>query len=490
MNDSQTLYFNGINGWTGNYSIPPLTYEQLSNIIQEEPTDKKYKNWFKNKHQKLTTPSFGIPEWIQRDVNNLNKTGWSIVFHEQEDEAVKKALEPLIEHRRKQIDNDKKDKIIKILDYKKDEEIAEWLVRHEMTAGNFDAEKVPYYILLIGSPVQIPFLFGYLLDGEYAVGRLHFDKVEGYKKYVSSLIEYETQSSLNNSKKVTFFAPRHPFDDATQLSADQLVKPFADNTLSGGLPNIQDLGFATEQYSSNDATKEQLKQIFESSQPPSLLFTASHGMDFSSPKTDEQKKRQLQDQGALLCQDWPAFGEMKPEHYFAARDLRDLRENAQLQGLITFHFACFGGGTPKNNRFIKYEQALGLNTETTLTEEPFFAALPKALLSGGALASIVHVERAWAFSFTYPNIGVQLTPFANLIWCILSGQSIGHGMKLFNEKYINLSAQLTSKLEDFLNNPVSDQELAQNWLERNDAESYIVFGDPAVRLRIDLLQTV
>ncbi len=54
-------------------------------------------------------------------------------------------------------------------------------------------------------------------------------------------------------------------------------------------------------------------------------------------------------------------------------------------------------------------------------------------------------------------------------------------------KSSNLSAQLTSKLEDFLNNPVSDQELAQNWLERNDAESYIVFGDPAVRLRIDLL---
>ena len=91
--------------------------------------------------------------------------------------------------------------------------------------------KVPYYILLVGSPQRIPFEFGQNLDVEYAVGRLHFDTVEEYSRYVQSVIEYETGDSIANAKEAVFFSPRHEFDRATQLSADWLVKPLAE-----GLP--------------------------------------------------------------------------------------------------------------------------------------------------------------------------------------------------------------------------------------------------------------
>ena len=33
----------------------------------------------------------------------------------------------------------------------------------------------------------------------------------------------------------------------------------------------------------------------------------------------------------------------------------------------------------------------------------------------------------------------------------------------------------------------SPQEIAATWVERNDAQNYVLLGDPAVRLRLDLL---
>ncbi len=499
MVDTSKVYFNGINALTGEYGIPPLEYDQIASIVRGETQEEGLKNWIRKKHQFITQGSLGELAFGKRH-ENLEDAGWAIVFHKDEDEAVKKALEPLIEHRRQEIkkliqhrkpesNNDEiikqVDKIVKHLEYLPNEQFANWLVRHHVTGSAITPEKVPYYLLLIGSPEKIPFLFGHLLDAEYAVGRLHFDTVDGYKAYVSSLIEYETRSSLSNTKEVTFFAPRHNFDQSTQQSADNLVDPLADNTVSGGWPNVADFGFSSRKYRKNEATKERLREILTSEQLPAILFTASHGLEFPATANDEEKQRQVKEQGALVCQNWPGFGSIKPEHYFSAADIPT---DVGFQGMIAFHFACFGGGTPSNNRFLKFEQEFIGTATATLADRSFFAALPKALLQGGALACIAHVERAWGCSFVHPQVGVQLEHFANALARILSGQPIGHAMDSFSRRYINLSAMLTSKLEDLLNNPVSDEELALNWLERNDAESYVIIGDPAVRLRIDLLQ--
>jgi len=33
----------------------------------------------------------------------------------------------------------------------------------------------------------------------------------------------------------------------------------------------------------------------------------------------------------------------------------------------------------------------------------------------------------------------------------------------------------------------SDEELVSAWIERNDAQNYVLLGDPAVRIRYELL---
>src|SRR5262245_46773154 len=93
---------NGINGATGEFLLPPLTVEELAERAATQPTD-----------------ALDAPQQIARDANkphlgalfdidltDIKQAGWAIVFHTAEDPAVEAALQPLIDHRRKQIGND------------------------------------------------------------------------------------------------------------------------------------------------------------------------------------------------------------------------------------------------------------------------------------------------------------------------------------------------------------------------------------------------
>ena len=87
-----------------------------------------------------------------------------------------------------------------------------------------------------------------------------------------------------------------------------------------------------------------------------------------------------------------------------------------------------------------------------------------------------------------PGVGTQLQPFRNLMDRILSGEPVGNSTKDFSDKYAALSAELLSKLDETQpGDKPSDNELAWTWIERNDAQNYVMLGDPAVRVRVDLL---
>ena len=62
---------------------------------------------------------------------------------------------------------------------------------------------------------------------------------------------------------------------------------------------------------------------------------------------------------------------------------------------------------------------------------------------------------------------------------------MGYAIQDFNYRYADLSIQVSSIVEDkiYYHKNVPDEKLAVAWVQRNDAEGYIVLGDPAVRLR-------
>lgn len=477
----EEIILNGIDGTTGRYLVPPMSTSQAAALAGGNPVEPSLSGWLRAMVQVFKRPKLGLP--MDVEPTNLARAGWAIVFPASASAELRSALEPLIRHRKSMIPPDR----CKTLEYRPGESMKKWLARHAAAPGTVSPTKVPYYVTLVGSPLEIPFDFQYLLDIEYAVGRVGFDSIEQYRHYAEGVAKYETAATITNSKQVVYWGTRHPADRATQMSADSLIRPLvegapATNDSEAVQPIATQCGYAAQCFSGAAATKEKLRELLHPSRPgspPAVLFTASHGMGW--PKTDERQRRA---QGALLCQDWAGFGQVNSDHYFTADELSD---TADVSGLIAFIFACYGAGTPQTDRFLTDRKTGPID----IAPEPFLAALPQRMLShpaGPALAVIGHVERAWGYSIRPTGAGTQIGHFRDFLARVLSGQPVGHAMKNFSERYAALSSELLTYLDetDSSSRP-SAQEIAMAWIERNDAQNYVVLGDPAVRIRVEQL---
>lgn len=479
---------NGINGATGDYLVPPISVSDAAQMLRNQQPDPeaadkdKILTMIREKSQQKT---FGLPDFVEPE--DFDETGWAIVFHKDEDPKVKAAMKRLYDHRLKTIRNDfgadDAEKIVQWIEDYNGETARDWLIKHKADFGTVQPTRMPYYILLVGSPEKISFKFGHWLAGGYAVGRLCFDQVSDYEAYVDSLIRYETSAGnpAPTSKDLIFWGPRQRNDGATKLSSELLVKPLAtDNDQVRIFKKLAKVGYNRRLIAPADSKKQALLDLIHRKADvpaPSLLFTASHGIAW--PNGDA---RQATAQGALLCQDYFGLsaGTLKPDHYLSSDDLD---KDANVFGMICFHFACYGAGTPSENRFkLQGEMPVGIPAK------PFFSRLPQAWLkhgNGGALGVFGHVERAWQTSIVTAGAGTQLQPFEEAFWTILSGKPLGHALTGFVKRANELSHQLSGQIEE---GTATNADLTDLWLARNDAEAFILFGDPAARLRKEDLQ--
>lgn len=474
MADDDLIFINGINASSGDYDFPPMSLDDMAKLAQGEALDEADIKELQAKHKEKTTAHWAVKEGV--DPKDLAQTGWGVVFafaDKDKTPAIKEALQPLLDWRRSQAAKLKEHRYKEYIgpaSFRPKENKNAFLSRHGMGPGPADPDKVPYYLLIVGDPEAIPYKVQYQLDVQYAVGRIHFDNVEDYAKYAHNVVLAEQKSPFLNPK-ATFFGVANPNDTATNLSAEKLIKPLS-AFVAQDKPN-----WTIKNFGPAESTKAGLGSILNNPKDETaLLFAASHGMGF-----DNGDPLQLRHQGALLCQDWPGPGAHKgpiPDKFYFSGD--DVSADANLLGMIAFFFACYGGGTPLEDEFAHKD-----GKRKQIAPKPFLANLPRRMLQQGALAVFAHVERAWGTSFMWDK-GIDNTEsFKSSLKRLLEGGPMGYAFEYFNERYAELSSDLTTILEELQFGGEPDKEdLVQKWTANNDARSFVVIGDPAVRLPV------
>jgi hypothetical protein len=475
---SSEVLFSGIDGETGGYAFraaPDDLGRQARSAQLDAVTHRQLRDWL---HELANRQGRSLREGDPRE---LEQAGWGVIFAEDDERApaIREALEPLLSLRKGQVGAVREHYYQEYLGargYRRGETKRQFLLRRGVGPGAADPDLLPYYLLIVGSPEQIPFSFQYQLDIEYAVGRLHFATIPEYAAYANNVKQSETVRNTRRRTKATFFGVENPDDLLTRVVSDELVVPLARQQARQPDWDVQlVLGEA--------ATKGRLAHLLGGQETPDLLFTASHGVVF--PAGDP---RQLRLQGGLVCRDWPGpkewQGKPLPLNFYLTGD--DIASSSRLQGLLCFHFACFSAGTPAQDDFVT-------SGSNAIAPHAFLSHLPQRLLGlerGGALAVIGHVEKAWGCSVLWPeNLPSPTTfrwirPFEEVLRQLAAGHPVGSALEVFGKRYAELAADLTEFLqgEVLRGGAVQEESLLPLWMACNDARNYVVLGDPAVRL--------
>lgn len=477
----EEIHFNGIDGATGGYLTPAMPVEQVVELArkatlgEEQLADLSNKQ-FGQEHEFKVMPEYG-------DGSEIKKVGWGIIFPAGADPArvddILKALQPLLDLRQSQAGS--RFKIYRGADgvrwlNGKPENKNAWLARHGAGPGPVDPKIVPFYLLIVADPQSIPYEFQYELDVQYAVGRIYFHSLAEYANYAASVTAAES-GQVSLPRQARFFGVANPGDKATELSAEHLVKPLHQYVSEKSAEF--EFGWESQRIEPQDCDRETLKSLLGGSQTPALLFTASHGMGWSTPDP-----RQYAEQGALVCADWkgPSGGGVERQHYLTGADLPE--DNSPL-GMLAFFFACYGAGTPYWDAFSIAKNA----ARPQIARRPFLSALPGKLLShpnGGALAVIGHVERAWTYSFMWGKLAEQTNAYKAMFFQLMDGKPIGLALDDMNLRFAEIGVTLNEALQTEKYSPgtINPYELSFLWTANNDARGYAILGDPAVRLPV------
>lgn len=445
--DDRTLFFNGIHAATGRYLLPEMSLTRFVETVVG-------RRW-------RPAPPRRRPK-SRIDPDDLAAAGWAVVFPGGADPAIREGLDELLKHRRADA-SARDERLFRELAYSSGESKLDFLARHGAGPGPVDPRNVPYYLLLVGGPEAIPFDIQYQLGVQYAVGRLDLDGPADYAAYAGSVVAAE-RGEVRRDRRAVFFGVGNEDDPLTRSSVDHFVKPlskaFADDPVDWEVETVLGAG----------ASKTKLDSFLGGGRTPAFLFTAGHGIGFDHGD-DLQRTRQ----GALVCSDWPGpmvwdGGAVPPDHYFAAEDVGG---DADVAGLVSFHFGCFTAGTPRIDSFERGK------TPEEIAPHGFVARLPRRLLAhprGGALAVVGHVDRAWESSYFWDDAGSQTAVFESMAHDLLSGRRLGPAMEVFGQR----SAELALDLDG--TEASRDEVLARIWAAQRDARGYVVLGDPAIRV--------
>ena len=458
----------------GQADVDLLTEAELDQarrwVADQHPELEPYETKFLTRSQELLERAdYEVTRQRERGTL-LTEYGWGVIFPQEYDTAIIEALSELLDHRQAAA-GERFQRFMGADGYHPGDRAHDFLQRQGIGSGDRHWEKVPFYLLIVGSPTEIPFAFQYQLSLNYAVGRVHFDSLAAYARYAHSVVMAETAGPVK-SPIATFFGVTHPNDPATRYSTQHLIEPLYEAI------RTEANAWKVFLFTADEATKEKLQQLVGGAETPTFLLTASHGIHYARPDPDRIDKS-----GSLVCGNYPGpesrrKPDEQPNYYLTAEDIDD---EARLLGLIAFFFASNSAGTAALD-----EQGLERKHY-----HAFISKLPQRLMShskGGALAIIGHVDPIYTYSFRGLGQENSRDPslYTKLIGGLQRGYTVGKAMEAFRNRYVGFTSQFAElAMESDLNQEtINIPDYENTYTAMLDMRNFVVLGDPAVRINV------
>ena len=331
------------------------------------------------------------------------------------------------------------------------------------------AGEMPKYLLIVGSPAEIPWRLQYVLNPTYFVGRLDLDD-DQLDSYVSALLDDWRDSSASR-RSVVVWAVDRGSDDITWTMryglAEPLYKKFAaDNDIT-----------TVVRLPSEDATHDNLVTALVDGRP-GFVLTTSHGATPFRLGVDKLKNalgRPVDQSGTWLTDD--KVGEWQPD------------------GAIWYAHACCSAGS---DNFSLYDGIAAPDSDvaSVLTGVTIAGALtaplPRYLLGcqRPLRAFVGHVEPTFNWTLRDPDTEQPLT--ATLRTALYTGlfqrvgEPIGMAMARHYQPIGSLWANWDSRRREADGGSASAVRLAlAARLAALDRQSVVILGDPTVTIPQD-----
>jgi len=423
------------------------------------------------------------------DLSSLPDQRWGVVIG-RGSEALLQALRPLI--RRREEEQGGEARVFEVPEGIEDAGAARaWVEEVYLDPATEEADR-PRYLLVVGSPKEVSLELQQALAQQAMVGRACFVTPRGeplpdaYQAYAEK-VSIQKESSETGPHMMV-----HVSRDGTasmETAEVGLVRP-----LVAAMEKWQRRGLLAGSSllpGSAPSVEELIRPM--RGQAASLLFTVSHGAGappggFRSP--EEQRSRQG---NIVLPRDVP--GQMI--------GARQVGVGPFLPGGVWFHFGCFGAGTPARSDYAPWLAELArahsiadgelLRVTASLPRPPepsFIASLPQAALANpeGPLAFLGHVDLLFAYSFLDRGApsprGAQR--IVSAVEPLLRGRRAGaaHGLLMRGFRDVNNELARLTQEEVAKRASVDPATRAELFLLRNDLKSFVLLGDPAVRLPV------